>query len=428
MNSITTIYQHFTKSYSITTDSRKVDRGSIFFALKGEHFDGNDFALQVANDGIASCVVADRRDLPEHPRIVKVDDSLIALQQLAQYHRTTINPIVIGVTGTNGKTTSKELIYAVLSQRYRVIATQGNYNNHLGVPLTLLRIRPDTEIAIVEMGANHPKEIETLCSIACPDYGAITNIGKAHLEGFGSFEGVVKTKTELYEYLRHHHGTAFVNADNSILTHHAQDLEQHLYGKNDSALTKVTFVKADPFLTIQYQDLCIETQLIGDYNYENAALATAIGSHFGIEDHDIKTALERYHPENSRSQVIHTDSNIIIMDAYNANPVSMEAAIRNFCRIKKDNALLIIGEMRELGQDTAKEHQNIADLLVSLQCHNNVIAVGTAFQNTSLIPGWLYFDNVDTLCHYLQDNKPQHTHILIKGSRGVKLENTLQWL
>lgn len=427
MDAITTIYQHFTKSYSITTDSRKVEQGSIFFALKGEHFDGNDFALQVANEGTAACVVADRQELADHPRLIKVDDSLVALQQLARHHRMTTKPIVIGITGTNGKTTSKELITAVLSRRYRTIATQGNYNNHIGVPLTLLRIRPDTEIAIVEMGANHPKEIETLCSIARPDYGAITNIGKAHLEGFGSFEGVVKTKTELYDYLRQHHGTAFVNADNTLLTLHAQGLQQHLYGSDDDSLTKVTFLKAEPFLSIQYQDLYIQTQLVGDYNYENAALATAIGTHFGIEPHEIKMALESYHPENSRSQVIHTDSNTIIMDAYNANPVSMEAAIRNFCRIKKDNELLIIGEMRELGNDSAKEHQNITDLLVAQQCHN-VIVVGAAFQATCHVPGWLYFDDVDTLCQHLQNNKPQHTHILIKGSRGMKLEKTLEWL
>ena len=419
------LYDQYRKTYKVTTDSRHLEPGSVFFALKGEHFDGNDFALEVAEKGVASLVVCDRSSLPDHPRLMKVNDSLKALQDLAQYHRKQMKDLtVIAITGTNGKTTTKELLSTVLSRKYRVTYTQGNFNNHLGVPLTLLSITPDTEIAVVEMGANHPGEIKTLADIACPDYGIITNIGKAHLEGFGSFEGVIRTKNELYDHLRAHHKTAFVNSDNDLLMSLVGDLQHYTYGSGVEAACVVKTKSCTPYLAVTAERLGdIQTQLVGAYNYENVAAAIAVGNFFSVDGNDIRSALEQYQPTNSRSQVIE-GRNRIIMDAYNANPTSMNASVSNFKTICGDNALLILGDMRELGEASEKEHKAIIDLLVA-SGFSEAFLVGPCFSQYNDRPQFKSFPDVEALVSYLETNPVEHRTILVKGSRGIRLEKVL---
>ncbi len=419
------IYEYYCKAYKVSTDSRHIEPASVFFALRGERFDGNDFALQVAEEGIASLVVADRQSLPDHPRIAKVHDSLEALQALALQHRKAMKSLkVLSITGTNGKTTTKELVSAVLSKKYRTIYTQGNFNNHIGVPLTLLRITPETEFAVVEMGANHPGEIRTLADIACPDYGLITNIGKAHLEGFGSFEGVIKTKNELYEHLRNHGKTAFVNSDNELLMDLVKDIDHHTYGAHEDCETPVSLSSCAPFLTVSTPSTGdINTRLVGSYNFENVAAAIAVGRYFGVSDTDIKEALEAYQPTNSRSQVIE-GRNHIIMDAYNANPTSMSASIRNFRQISGDNALLILGDMRELGDASEQEHKAILELLKRSGFHQALL-VGPCFSQYNDHPEYHTFANVDDLVAYLELHPVEGQTILVKGSRGIQLEKAL---
>ena len=418
------IYSSYQKSYKVSTDSRHIEPASVFFALKGERFDGNDFALEVAEAGVASLVVADRPSLPEHPRIVKVDNTLKALQELALYHRLQMKDLkVLSITGTNGKTTTKELVSAVLSRKYNTIFTQGNFNNHIGVPLTLLRITPDTEFAVVEMGANHPGEIETLANLACPDYGIITNIGKAHLEGFGSFEGVIKTKNELYENLKANGKMAFVNADNSLLMDLSTTLSRHTYG-TEQAEYKVKPIACDPYLKVNAEGIGdIQTHLVGSYNFENVAAAVAVGTYFGIAPSDIKAALEEYQPTNSRSQVIE-GKNRIIMDAYNANPTSMNASVRNFRHISDDNALLILGDMRELGDASEQEHKAILDLLKTSGFHQAFL-VGPCFGMYNNNPEYLTFANVDELIAYLDQHPIKGQTVLVKGSHSIQLEKVL---
>ena len=417
------IYEYYCQSYKVSTDSRNIEPASVFFALKGERFDGNDFALEVAEKGIAELVVADRPSLPDHPRIVKVKDSLEALQGLALYHRLMMKHLkVLSITGTNGKTTTKELVSAVLSRKYRTIYTQGNFNNHIGVPLTLLRIKPDTEFAVVEMGANHPGEIKTLASLACPDYGIITNIGKAHLEGFGSFEGVIKTKNELYEQLKKEGKTAFVNADNPLLMDLSQTLDRHTYGSNEADCV-VKPLACDPYLSVQYEGHSIQTRLVGSYNFENVAAAIAVGRYFGVGEADIKEALESYQPTNSRSQVIE-GRNHIIMDAYNANPTSMAASVKNFRTICSDKALLILGDMRELGEASEQEHKAILELLKQ-SGFRQAFLVGPCFSQFNDNPDYLSFANVDDLVAYLGKHPVEGRTILVKGSHSIQLEKVL---
>ena len=418
------IYSYYQQSYKVSTDSRHIEPASVFFALKGERFDGNDFALEVAEAGVASLVVADRPSLPDHPRIVKVNNSLEALQGLAMFHRLQMKQLkVLSITGTNGKTTTKELVSAVLSRKYNTIFTQGNFNNHIGVPLTLLRITPDTEFAVVEMGANHPGEIKALAALACPDYGIITNIGKAHLEGFGSFEGVIKTKNELYENLKASNGTAFVNADNALLMDLSKDLSRHTYG-TQSAECMVRPVACDPYLKVNVEGIGdIQTHLVGSYNFENVAAAIAVGRHFGVDDRNIKAALEEYTPTNSRSQVIE-GRNRIIMDAYNANPTSMNASVRNFRQISGDEALLILGDMRELGDASEQEHRAILDLLKSSGFHQAFL-VGPCFGKYNDNPEYLNFATVDDLIAHLGQHPVEGRTILVKGSHSIQLEKVL---
>lgn len=421
MNVIESIYQHYTKRHLISTDSRSIEKDCVFVAIKGERFNGNDFAYKVASDGIAACVIADRNDLPHHERLFIVDDSISTLQQLAKLHRERINIPVIGITGTNGKTTTKELTAAVLSKKYNIIYTQGNYNNHIGVPLTLLQMRPDTEMAVVEMGANHINEIAQLCSIAQPDFGLITNIGKAHIEGFGSFEGVVKTKNELYEHIRNNGGKIFVNNDNTLLRELSKDLTCFSYGKDNNADIKAEVVSFNPYLTIRWNDNEIKTNLIGEYNFENVLAAISIGTYFNVDKTQIIKAIEDYYPTNNRSQYIKTDKNEIVMDAYNANPVSMSNAIRNFRRISSNNALLILGDMKELGKDSENEHSIIISLVKELG-FNKVFLVGEELLKADIDKSFSHFSDVDELISYINTHEVQNHKILVKGSNSIHLE------
>lgn len=435
MRIIEQIYQHYIKSHTISTDSRNITEGCVFVALKGERFDGNDFAYQVASENVASCVIADRKDLPSHERIFIVDDSLAALQELARLHREKCNIPVIGITGTNGKTTTKELVAAVLSEKKRIIYTQGNFNNHLGVPLTLLRIKPETEMAIVEMGANHPGEIAQLCNIAKPDYGIVTNIGRAHIEGFGSYEGIIKTKNELYEYIKEN-GTiqkskAFVNSNNELLVKLTKEMDCVYYGSTDDCNTYENIAvgskaaSSSSYLVVNWDGIEIKTNLVGDYNLENVMAAIAVGSYFNIEKELIVKALENYLPSNNRSQYIKSSKNEIVMDAYNANPTSMAASIRNFRNISNGNSLLILGDMKELGNESEKEHRIIIDIINELK-FEDVILVGDEFKKVNT--KFQSFSNIDDLIKHIDMNSISGKNILVKGSHSIHLERLINIL
>ena len=427
MNPIETIYQHYQKTYKVSTDSRKIEQNAVFFALKGENFDANDFALQVAEQGTSSLVVADRKDLPKHERILVVDDTLKTLQDLAAYHRQQMKATVLSITGTNGKTTTKELVSAVLAKKYNIIHTMGNLNNHIGVPLTLLNIRPETEIAVVEMGANHPGEIDFLCRIADPDFGLITNIGKAHLEGFGSFEGVIKTKTELYRHIKAHGKAVFINQGNPLLWEQSEGQTRISYGRHCAADTPVAPAACDPYLSVGWKSHLIQTHLVGSYNFENVAAAIGVGQYFKVDENDIIEALEQYTPTNSRSQVIETEKNQILMDAYNANPTSMRAALINFANIREEQHLLILGDMRELGTASEEEHRNILALMKELG-FKEAFLVGQNFCAYNDNPNWKTFAKVEDLCQYIESHPFEGTHVLVKGSRGIQLEKVLPLL
>ena len=423
------LHKRFLDHPNISTDSRKIEPNCLFFALKGVSFDGNKYALEALQKGAAYAVVDDH-SLPIHEKLIFVDDVLVALQQLATYHRKTFDVPVIGITGTNGKTTTKELVVSVLQQKYQMTSTQGNFNNHIGVPLTLLKITANTQLAIVEMGANHPGEIAQLCSIAAPDYGLITNIGKAHLEGFGSFEGVVKTKSELYDYLRKNNGTCFINTDNDILTKQAAGLNQLTYGKNENAQLRGKLQESGYYLTVKTLFpkgwLYLKSKLIGNYNFENILAAARVGMHFGVNPLHIQKAIEQYQPTNNRSQLITKRTNKIIMDAYNANPTSMMASLINFSKIEGANKTIILGDMLELGEQSFDEHQKIVDFIQSTQIET-IYLVGSEFAKTLTAIKTKKFDNAELLSDYLYQQKPMENHtILIKGSRGIQLEKVLE--
>ena len=426
---ISELYEIFKKHPEITTDSRNCPEGSIFFALKGESFNGNAFARSALEKGCAYAVIDEKEYLcGDSGRMILTDDCLETLQQLAAHHRRVLGTKIIGVTGTNGKTTTKELIATVLAKKYNVLYTQGNFNNHIGVPKTLLRLTKDTEIAVVEMGANHPGEIKKLTSIAAPDYGIITNVGMAHLEGFGSFEGVVHTKGELYDYLRNNHrGPIFIDANNEHLTGIAGGLEQIRYGlgrmgEDVTVGGKITGCR--PYLEFAWHRSCgcdhlVRTHLIGSYNVYNMLAACCIGTYFGVQDLDICDALAGYVPSNNRSQLEKTEHNSLIVDTYNANPTSMMAALTNFRDMEAENKMLVLGDMRELGSASAEEHQKIVDFIHATK-FENVILVGTEFAGTSHYDYPVYHD-VDELIDIFKKNRPENKTILIKGSNGIKL-------
>jgi UDP-N-acetylmuramoyl-tripeptide--D-alanyl-D-alanine ligase len=424
------LYEIFLQHPVITTDSRKITPGCIFAALKGPNFNGNFYA-KTALDAGASYAITDET-IDADRRLIKVGDVLSALQQLATLHRKKLAVPVLAITGSNGKTTTKELIAHVLKQKYTIAFTQGNLNNHIGVPLTLLSFSKDTEIGIVEMGANHPGEIDFLCRIAQPDYGIITNIGKAHLEGFGSFEGVIQTKSEMYRYLENNNGTIFINGDDTLLQKAASpDLNKLTYGTSDRNWLHGENIVSPPFLNLRVWFpsgvLYINTKLIGDYNLENVLAAMAIGKHFGIDPLQIKKGIESYIPANNRSQLVRTETNQIIMDAYNANPTSMKASINNFLSLGESHKVLILGDMLELGIYSSSEHQNIVDMVSSFP-NIKIILVGKEFSNTSYPGHFKVFENTIDAKSYLSEYRISNSYILIKGSRGIGLENVLDVL
>lgn len=427
MSTIEKIYKLYKTAYTVTTDSRTITQGCVFVALKGEHFDGNDFALNVAEEGIAACVIADRKDLPQHERLFVVEDSLKALQELANYHRKQLDTPIIGITGTNGKTTTKELVSAVLAKKYNILFTQGNFNNQLGVPLTLLRIKPDTELAVVEMGASHPGDINELTGIGEPNYGMITNIGRAHLRDFGGYEGVIKTKNEMYQYIAAHKGLLFVNKDNELLMDLAKSINKVTYGTCNDADIQGKLLSANPYLSVEWNGKKIDTQLVGDYNFENVMAAICIGTYFNVAANDIVEALSSYRPTNNRSQVIETARNRVVMDAYNANPTSMSHSIKNFRNICKSDNLLILGDMRELGNESEQEHKNILELIKELR-FENVYLVGEEFQRVAKNSKFSTFINVEELAQYLQQHPVSGRDILVKGSNSIHLNKIIDSL
>jgi UDP-N-acetylmuramoyl-tripeptide--D-alanyl-D-alanine ligase len=418
------VYNIFLQSNGVNTDTKTVMRGNIFFALRGERFNGNTFAEEALEKGAAFAVI----DEPEYKideRCLLVDNVLSTLQQLAHHHRNKLNIPLIGVTGTNGKTTTKELINQVLSTKYKVYATEGNLNNHIGVPLTLLNInRKDAQIAIVEMGANHVGEINELCQIAEPNYGMITNIGKAHLEGFGSINRIIETKSALFQFVKAIHGTVFVNSDDKLLMDISSAIKRITYGQFGDCKG---ICKEDDHLLIKLvlpdYALEIQTQLVGDYNFYNVMGAIAVGLYFSVPIEDIKFALERYIPTNNRSQLIKKKDKTIIIDAYNANPSSMETAICNFAKIQAFSKSILLGDMFELGESSVKEHQHIVDL-IRKHSFDNVYLLGEAFAKTNADTSWLYTD-YELLSIALKKTLPPNTTLLIKGSRAMQMEQFL---
>ncbi len=421
------LYKRFLDHPSVQTDTRKLKQGDIFFALKGPNFNANEFALQALDNG-ASYAVVDEEISSVDPRIIVVEDTLLALQELAKYHREQFSIPFIGITGSNGKTTSKELVYAVLSSHYTTYTTQGNLNNHIGVPLTLLSVRPDAEMAVIEMGANHQKEIEGYCRYAQPTHGIITNAGKAHLEGFGGVEGVKKGKGELFDYLRVHKGTAFVFADYDYLTAMSAGIPEIVrYGTSEGVL-RGHILSSEPYLSVAVttglQHVSeIHTQLVGDYNLPNILCAVAIGNHFSVPEEKIKAAIENYTPSNSRSQLVKKDSNTIILDAYNANPTSMKAAIENFARLNADKKVLMLGGMMELGDDSLKEHRGVIELIKQYPW-TGVVLVGGDFEKID--HGFISFPDSVEAKKWFNQQGFTGTHLLIKGSRSMQMEKILE--
>lgn len=427
------LYQLFKKYPSVQTDTRKIKPGDIFFALKGLHFNGNSFAQNALEAGAAYAIV-DEKEYAGTNTTILVEDVLTTLQQLAKYHRQQFTNLpngrqvpFIAITGSNGKTTTKELIFAVLSSTYKTYTTEGNLNNHIGIPLTLLRVQTDAEMAVIEMGANHQKEIEGYCLYTLPTHGIITNCGKAHLEGFGGVEGVRKGKGELYDYLRNHDGTAFVNRDYDYLLTMSKGIRKIIsYGTKEGDIVG-TIIQSEPFLKVSIEknaDLkTISTKLVGEYNLPNVLAAITIGKHFGVSDKKIKEAIESYAPSNSRSQLITKASNHIILDAYNANPSSMKAAIENFGKMHYPDKILILGAMAELGAESMEEHTAIVDL-IKKYTWKEVVLVGGDFQKIS--HPYTSFSNSTEAADWYAQQQFSDSAILIKGSRSMQMEKVLR--
>jgi len=411
------LYKLYSENYIVDTDTRKIRKGSIFFALKGENFNGNKFAENALQTG-ASYAIVDEIEYHNELNTILVKNVLTTLQNLANYHRKKLNLPILSLTGSNGKTTTKELINAVLSKKFKTTATIGNLNNHIGVPLTLLSMTPETEIGIIEMGANHLYEIDFLCKIAEPNFGYITNFGKAHLEGFGSIEGVIKGKSELYNFLRTNNGIAFVNTDDPIQIKQSEGINIIRFNEQE-----IKFIEANPFVKISFKGIEITSKLIGKYNFNNIAAAIAIGNYFDIPQDKIKEGIENYTPTNNRSQIIEKGTNRIVLDAYNANPSSMFAALENFHQLKDVTKILILGDMFELGENRGAEHQKIAEFATSLN-FDKVYLIGKAFSTTNVKNAFKYasFEDFKSSNTDLEFN---NSTLLIKGSRGMALERIL---
>ena len=426
------IYSRFRECSGVTTDSRKCGPGLMFFALKGERFDGNEFVSGALEQGCKYAVMdnAGMYDASDS-RMILVDNVLVALQQVAAYHRRQLGTMTIGITGTNGKTTTKELTNAVMSTTYSILCTQGNLNNSIGVPLTVLGLTPEHEYAIVEMGASHPGDIKELVEISQPDFGLITNVGKAHLLGFGSFEGVKRTKGELYDWLREHDGTAFVNRDNEHLQQMCKGLPVIEYGKpgQNGLLVEGEVLECNPFVKFRWRSRggewhTVQTNLIGAYNVDNALAAITVGLHFGVSEQDASAAVAGYKPQNNRSQLTETGRNHLVVDAYNANPTSMAAALENFSMIKADNKMLILGDMRELGEVSQTEHKRIVEDLQKYG-FTDVWLVGEEFAKAAAGSGFRLFPDVEAVKEALLSTPVNGFTILIKGSNSIGLTKIL---
>jgi UDP-N-acetylmuramoyl-tripeptide--D-alanyl-D-alanine ligase len=425
---ISYIHNLFLQCNSVSIDTRKIESNSLFVAIKGDNFDANTFAKEALEKG-ASFVIIDNENYFIDQRTILVENSLTTLQELAKFHRQFLKLPIIALTGSNGKTTTKELINVVLSKKFKTKATVGNLNNHIGVPLTLLSFNSETEFGIVEMGANHKKEIEFLCELATPDYGYITNFGKAHLEGFGGVEGVIEGKSEMYNYLSKNDKLAFVSLEDAIQVEKAKTLKSFSFGINkEIANVNINSIAANPFVEIQFSNLLIQTHLIGLYNANNINAALSIGRYFGVDDLEIKEALESYIPENNRSQLITKGTNQIILDAYNANPSSMAVAMENFLQLNDSNKIMILGDMFELGNESPQEHKAIVDFLKGKK---DIVFyfIGKEFYGQRMdSTNYWFFETFDAFSEYLRGNKIENSSILIKGSRGMALERTLLFL
>ena len=422
------IHQLFAKSNSVSIDTRNIKENDIFFAIKGPNFDGNKFAEEAIEKG-CSYVISDNLHLRKlSDKIIYVKNSIETLQKLGNYHRRTLKAKIIAITGSNGKTTSKEILLNVLKYRYNTIATKGNLNNHLGVPLTLLSMDIDTEIGIIEMGANHLKEIETLCKIAEPDYGYITNFGNAHLEGFKTIEGVIKGKSELYEYLKSNSKLIFYNSQNNtqsnIIGEYTNSFSYGINANDDCQLTKV---KSSDNIQVRYKNKTISSKIYGDYNFDNICIAIAIGDFYNIDFEDIKKGVENYLPDNNRSQITTKESNTIILDAYNANPTSMDLAIKSFEKLKYTNKIIIAGDMFELGEESNKYHQQIVNYLETTS-NIEIFIVGVNFSKTNHTNKIKSFSTTEELITNLMKLKIKNSSILIKGSRGMELEKVIKYI
>jgi len=422
------LYNRFLESGKISTDTRQISAGSIFFALKGDKFNANTFALQALEKGAVYAVV-DEKAYAVNDRCILADNALETLQQLARYHRDQLKIPVIGLTGSNGKTTSKELLHGVLSKKYKTYATKGNLNNHIGVPLTLLAIDKSIEMAVVEMGANHLGEIALLCSIANPSHGFITNIGRAHIGMFGGFENIIRAKSELYQHLIKNEGTVFINSKNEILANMAKRFKQPIFYPAKGDYYHGELIGADPFVKVKAENGSeLETRLIGAYNFENIMAALCIGKYFGVSLDDANAAIEQYEPGNMRSQMVKKGTNTIILDAYNANPSSMQAAVENLAAMNSSNKVVILGDMFELEEEAEKEHRLIGQLLQ----HKNfdqVYLCGKLFKSAlPEIPEAKYFENKTALIESLKMHPVSDSTILVKASRGIGLETIVEYL
>ncbi|MDR0536630.1 MAG: UDP-N-acetylmuramoyl-tripeptide--D-alanyl-D-alanine ligase [Tannerellaceae bacterium] len=426
MNNINTsdLYQLFLDSPRIVTDSRASCEGAIFLALKGQNFDGNRFAAQAIANG-ATCAVIDNPDLHIDGQTIVVDDALRTLQELARLHRATLGLPVIGITGTNGKTTTKELLAAVLSTRYKTLYTSGNFNNHIGLPLTLLALKPEHEIAVVEMGASKPGDIAELAEIALPNYGIITNLGHAHLEGFGSFDNLVAAKGELYDFIRRTGGTIFRKSSDDILLHLAAGMNEITYGADAQAHVSAHATANNPYLAFRWkyqgETHTVETRLVGNYNIDNATAAIAVGCHFNIPPDDICRAIEAYLPTNNRSQLRRTASNTVIIDAYNANPDSMKAAIRNFMEISATPKAVILGDMKELGKDSLALHESIVQEIAQGN-FDRILLCGEHFSQVPTPDTFTTFRTTGELTDHLRAQPLTGFCILLKASRSMAFE------
>ncbi len=423
------IYKLFIECSSVCTDTRNIKKDSLFIALKGDNFDGNKFSKDAITNGSKYALV-DNIEFADNKKIFFVANTFLALQNLAKFHREKFNIPVVSITGTNGKTTTKELISFVLQEKYNVTFTKGNLNNHIGVPLTLLEINSETQIAVIEMGANHPGEIKTLCEIALPNYGIITNIGKAHLEGFGSLYGVINTKTEMYRFIKKNKGKIFINTNNEILLSHIDNNEYISYGANEDCYLSGKNPSSNPFLKLEWKMYnsntwnTVQTNLVGNYNFENVLAAICIGNYFEVEENKITKAIHNYNPTNNRSQIIKSENNTILIDAYNANPTSMVAALESFFEMLGDNKVLVIGDMLELGKNTENEHKNILQLIVQSEI-KEVFLIGKTFAKTSENTNFKSFESVSLFKDYLKNNPFLNKQILVKGSHGIHLEELI---